>query len=344
MSIEIPENLPFHEESKKVSEIFDYSKNITPINLYRYRNCSEHHIDAFANDKLLLTKPTKFNDPYDALLYINKKEILNKLVNTDVEAAYKHLEKLLHDPIFKQSEIKKMGSEFVESMIMNWTIDGKAVRLSKEELEEASKGHLTRMNLIIELSIKSLKQSSLVACFSENIDSILMWSHYSANHTGFAVNYDFKNLYTIDVGLEKKGSEFLDKKLFPVIYSDERLNATYFAEFNFIYDTYMRMGVKFDYHFYDKLFYYKYLLYKSKNWEYEKEWRIIKQTTLEIDDGKPDFIYIDNIRPKQIYLGKEISDFDKSRLIKIAEKKNIEVFQMEIDYSEIEYKLTAKKI
>lgn len=54
---------------------------------------------------------------------------------------------------------------------------------------------------------------------SEIIDSILMWSHYSYNHTGFALGYDLRSLLLPN-----------DKNLglFPVIYSDKRYNAEEF--------------------------------------------------------------------------------------------------------------------
>ena len=34
----------------------------------------------------------------------------------------------------------------------------------------------------------------LTTCLSETPSSILMWSHYAMNHTGFCVEYDFNNL------------------------------------------------------------------------------------------------------------------------------------------------------
>lgn len=343
--IKIPEDLSTQEESKIVSSIYAYTKEITPQNLYRYRTCSDNHIQALKNDKLLLTKPIKFNDPYDALLYINKERIINEIVNSNTEKSYNHFEKLLNDPDFKEQEIARMGEGFVNAMLQNWTDNGKVKKLSPFQIGLAKKSHIERVNQIVDLAIKALKQSSLVACFSEDINSILMWSHYSLNHTGFSLCYDFKSLFNIDIGLgSTRGSEFVDKKIFPVIYSDKRLDATYYAEFHFMDDLYRRMGIPFPYPFYDKLFYYKCLLYKSTDWSYEKEWRIIKQTNLNIEDDKPDYIFIDNIKPKEIYLGSQIGQDDRKKLLDIAKEKNIDVFQMILNSSEHNYKLSKEKI
>ena len=85
-------------------------------------------------------------------------------------------------------------------------------------------------------------------------------------------------------------------------------------------------------------------MFKSLDWSYEKEWRIIKQTNLNYEDNKPDFEYITKIRPKEIYLGSQISKDNKEKLIKIGKDKNIDVYQMKIEVFSKEYKLSSEKI
>lgn len=54
------------------------------------------------------------------------------------------------------------------------------------------------------------KDAVRVVCLSEVYDSMLMWSHYAQNHTGFCIEYDFKE------------SDMLCKQLYPVIYTKDR--------------------------------------------------------------------------------------------------------------------------
>lgn len=329
ISKEIPDNLDSAEESKIVSELFSYCWDLTPEKLFRYRTCNEYSFEALENDKFLLTKPILFNDPYDSLLFIDRQKIIQTLTQSGSEDE-DLIHKLKNDLEFRKSQIEKFGHEFVNRFLK---VEPFKTREEKESYKKFSNKIYEKFNdEIIEEAIKSLKQSSLVACLSERFDSILMWSHYSQNHEGFALNYNFKELYSIDVGIPGiKGTEFSDKKLFPVRYSKERFDATYYAEFHFIFNYYRSLGLEFNQPFFDKLFYYKILLFKSSDWDYEKEWRIIKLTNLNYEDNKPNFGFIGNIRPKEIYLGANINKENKERLIKIGKLKNVDVFQMKLE-------------
>lgn len=340
MEIEIPEDLSSTKESQIVSGLFAYSKDITPSNLYRYRSCTDYHISAFENDELWLSKPITFNDPHDSLLFIDKEKILNVIESNTPKLSFDKVNRLLKDSAFRKQEEQMFGKEFVNKIIENATYKGKPLAISQEYLKQVNDYNEKRLNQIISLAKRSIKQASLVACFSESVESTLMWAHYSSNHKGFALNYDLQSLYSIDVGLEKiKGSLFIDNKLFPVIYTNKRYDATYYAEFHFVDDFCRQMGVEFPQPFYDKLFYYKSLLFKSLEWAYEREWRMIKLTDNNIENSKPDYVSLPYIRPKEIYLGVDIAKKDKERLIEIAKTKNIKIYQMLIDDMQIEYKM-----
>lgn len=345
MGIEIPEDIEQKAESKIVSELFGYCKEITPSDLFRYRSCSEYHISAFEQDQLWLSKPSTFNDPHDSFLFIDKKKILSQIGNVDSKASFEQMENVLTNPEFRIQEEKRLGKDFIDRIIENATDNGAPVILSPEQMEIQNRYHEHRIDLITDLAKKSMKQASLVGCFSESVNSTLMWAHYSSNHTGFVLNYDFKSLYSIDIGQGKtRGSLFVDNKIFPVLYSNERYDATYYVEFHFMDDFYRHLGLKLPYPFYDKLFYYKSLLFKSMDWVYEKEWRIIRQTDNNLDNEKPDHAHLPNIKPKEIYLGSEISEADRKSLIEIARAKGIRVYQMEVDDSDREFKLKSVEI
>ena len=74
-----------------------------------------------------------------------------------------------------------------------------------------------------------------------------MWCHYANKHTGFCVEYDCEG------GFE------LDCMLYPIIYKEERYDA---SEIYYINDE-DRKNVHVNP-----------ILFKSPEWEYEKEWRL----------------------------------------------------------------------
>lgn len=337
LELKIPTDIPLEEEANIVSDIFYKCKEITPRNLFRYRECNENNFRTLDEDKFLLTKPTLFNDPYDSLVYINKNKIIED-ISDDGSNGFDKVKKMKEDEEFKNQEIEKFGLDFVNRLLEIGPFKSEEDRLRC--LKASKEYYGLFIDKLITLSIESLKQSSYVGCLSETVESILMWSHYANNHTGFALCYDFEARYVVDVGLKQVGSEFLDKKLFPIQYSNKRFDATEFVSNNFIYNFYHQIGVECKIPFPDKLLYYKILLFKSKDWEYEKEWRIIKQSNLDYDDNKPDIDFIEIIRPKAIYLGTKINNDNKQHLLNIAKRKNITVYQMKLEPFEEEYKLT----
>lgn len=52
----------------------------------------------------------------------------------------------------------------------------------------------SKLNEILSTMGDTLKIVSTIACLSESIDSVIMWSHYAQNHEGFALEYDLRHL------------------------------------------------------------------------------------------------------------------------------------------------------
>lgn len=58
LETEIPDDLDSKKESEIVSEVFKYSWDLTPKNLYRCRSCNPNNFKTLEEDKFLLTNPT----------------------------------------------------------------------------------------------------------------------------------------------------------------------------------------------------------------------------------------------------------------------------------------------
>lgn len=136
-----------------------------------------------------------------------------------------------------------------------------------------------------------------VASLGESYRNRLMWSHYSANHSGICIEYDFSKM--------SEGCPL------PIFYSQQRPQITSKKELG---KTILRS-----------------IYTKDEVWEYEKEWRYIIKTK---DNSKT--YQIVNVPISRVYLGAEISENDKKAVIKAAYQSNIPVSQMEMDCEKFE--------
>ncbi len=161
-----------------------------------------------------------------------------------------------------------------------------------------------------------LRELSFVCSLSDMKDSIPMWSYYAKNHEGVCVELDTQGIRS---------------KVFPC------------RDFNIVYSTSLAdslcnpspstLGLEELEHM---------LKTKAKDWEHEKEVRIITM---------PDKYEEDVYRPEigeecfvSIYLGANISKRNKNAIIILAQKinPNIKIYQMEPD--EKEFKLNPIEV
>lgn len=170
----------------------------------------------------------------------------------------------------------------------------------------------TTMKKLVNLHITKTQILFYVGCLSGINDSVLMWSHYADMHTGFCVGYS---------GIELFENNTITKNIYPVLYYD-------FDEVQ--YDD-SELGLD-----YAGLYS---VLRKSKQWEYEHEWRVVLSLR-EIDS--PRNIQLPNA--KVVYLGVKISEENKKSIMKIAKSNAIPVFQaiMNITTGKLDFKPTEE--
>ena len=170
-------------------------------------------------------------------------------------------------------------------------------------------------------------------CFTSNgVQSMPMWAHYSGNHTGFCVAYD------------TKANMELKTNVFPVQYTDDRLDVTTLMkkQAQIISEKIdqsekkgQRITILDDY----SIVYMALLLYNIKHisWSYEQEFRC---TTASNSPGMP---FID-AKPKAIYIGMNCVSVHAQRLQEIADSWQIPVYQMCFDECIGTFELTAKEV
>ena len=169
--------------------------------------------------------------------------------------------------------------------------------------------------------IKNIKTILKVACFSERKDSILMWSHYANNHTGFCIEYDFSKWE-------------LNDRIQQVKYTKHRhkMSEADFTGTISLSDLWKIIDNE--------------VLYKSDEWEYEKEWRISfpwpkESKTFKYKNGQQP-IYELKEYITGIYLGLCVEDDYKRKVCEHFKNTDIKIFQMTT--KDEEYELIPEEI
>ena len=247
------------------------------------------------------SSPLYFNDPYDcefcihpdALLEILDRQTYIKILEEQFRLKPKEKKKILN--------AKNIGST-IQQILCNHGVKFKKslVNVLQDKLNS---------------SMSEVKDSVRVVCLSEVKDSMLMWSHYAQNHTGFCIEYEFETNDKFDIFLHQ------------VEYTKDR----------YIVSKSDISNKKSDW-------IYKTTCCKSDAWSYEKEWRIVtanfEEMVLKNLEGKYVFDLKTNI--KAFYLGAKIAENFKKEIIEFGQKNNIHVYQMVL--SPNTYDLEAEKI
>lgn len=325
----------FSNDTSKINakKAINLKYEYTPSSLYRYRPFNERSLELLETDKIWLSIPTSFNDPFDCALKLAVNDLPNEYIKKVLlEPNLNHLKQKFKftDKELRKSQRKK---DVVHELVK--------IYLKKKE------PHLTLIerNKKIEEMENNIKNSYLeldheknihVACFSETKKSILMWAHYANNHKGFCVEYDFKEL-----GLNNHYTRFI----FPVFYKKAIFDMKDYIpdpnkKFDNVLTSYMDQikaedildGItnpEVNINVNNMALFYNALI-KYKDWAYEKEWRYV----FPYKNNANKSLYLYAPKPKAIYLGAKITNESRETLVKIAKERKIKIYQMEIKTSE----------
>jgi len=274
-----------------------------PTKLYKYYSFNEYSKKNLLDGTVWLSFPDKFNDPYDCALTYSIMSLFEHGFQSELQDVFSN-EWQGEEKLTDLEKRRILDSEDTLSSFMD-TIINKNDEIRSVH-REGIKNELYNYiyNSIYEM-LKPLsdinKKSMVISCFSEINDSMLMWSHYASNHKGFCLEYDFSLLPTSDIRTQL---------LYPVIYQNEFLNVTEYLQAD---------DVK-------NIFSVRAAITKSKEWEYEKEWRIIAPFGIDVKEMAWNVPL-----PKSIYAGSKIENNNYIFLKEYAEKNNIELYQTKMN-------------
>lgn len=164
-----------------------------------------------------------------------------------------------------------------------------------------------------------------------------MWDRYADGYKGFALEYDLRNCVFKYNKLE------MNVNLFPVIYTDLRPDVTLDEGNIHTYEYFKQIGDKNWLNYLNsiisvnQLYWYKAYLYKDqKEYEHEHEWRMLYYNL----ENEEDYASIpDTGCLKAIYYGPDIAKKDKEKLHRIAVKKGLKEYDVNLDAESRKYDL-----
>ena len=262
------------------SETLALKRSHFPDALYRYRSLERFALvlEELRDGYVYLSNPANFNDPYDSALSVSAERLQKRI-------------------------LEKVGPEYgFDSNIVSEHF----ASLTKEEKEQEQQS--TEAMIIGLLSIfyglsaspdlfSAFRDLVRVSCFSENLKSVLMWSHYANQHKGICIEYSRESMISNDRVLEL---------LHPVRYSKDIFDF-WVGEDKPMSPTALPVLAA---------------CHKSSEWEYEHEWRLVHPSKTQ----QKFVLEFFEIKPSKIIFGSRIAYPEKAAIKELAERKRIPLY------------------
>ena len=317
----VPEGTSTERINEMVLPLRDAISEMLPSSLFRFRPCGDLQIEAFEKDEIFAQTADKFNDPYDTLPWFDIAGIVNWVETFSGLGTLEQLRAFLAARNDFPDEFKKMLPGAYWDDIKRGLLSAPDIKDIEGELLARKQQAISQLYSLSPIIAQFAKRFSTYACFCEDVRSILMWGHYADSQKGFALEYDFRP--TLQNPLPHVA-------ICPVIYSEDRYNATDYMVWAFL--RMMQMPIVCT----DISAHMKVALHKSKDWEYEQEWRLINPRLQDPSNTEPT---VTQYRPKAIYYGTGIDKANLARLHKIAKRKRLQEYEMFLDYGSSKYEL-----
>lgn len=269
-----------------------------PSKLYKLREVNEYSLNNLRESTLHLTFASNFNDPYDSAVDfdphfgVTHAELLLEGIE-DVSACLRATILSAEDPVLEV--VKLLYGRADEAVV----VDEKVLATIAAVIKKSHTGFVAKT--VNGLNSK-LQNSYKICSLTERLDSLPLWAHYAKNHSGFAMEYDFRGLPLEDL---------MGLALWPVRYSGV-FNASD-----------LLIGVKTERAF-NNLFGVIAALHKSPDWSYEEEWRLV----LADSSSVPPRNY--KVPLKAVYLGSKISEGDEDLVFQEAAVAGVPIFKMRL--------------
>jgi hypothetical protein len=320
------------------------------LSMYRYYKLDDkgYVLSDLRNARMTVSSPKLFNDPYDSLLYLDKEWLISTLDRESLEQTCEIIKEIKSGKRVEDINpgISRVNAEICERLTALPEEEVKKIFFDERLTENAMRAAAQ--------FIEALRHHNRIACFSEVDNSPLLWAHYADCGRGICIEYHIPKISPqcvfpyIDFKDRKIISSFL-----PVLYSNERYNATHIVnEYNEQLLILMMERQK-DYKIltaeHDLLDSEKTSVFKSSDWAYEREWRLILYPFTATD---PDRVPIVSPIIKSVILGNAMLDSQielvldalRTRIEKTGEKIDLKRLVLNTDSQDYSLKTVPFKM
>jgi len=258
------------------------------------------------NHTLRWSCPLDFNDPFDhrfAFFDESRVEAISKLLVERFETYVWERDDVQFD------ETRPFGSNAAHFKKNKDVISRKAFRRNAETIRQQTIQSGRRALAEFNEETRRSQLQTRVLCLAEENDNLLMWSHYSASHTGAVFKLNAIDEFDVPLLVARKVRY---SKEYPVLVTEEEFvnHALCIKRID--------MGRRED----------ELLLVKGEDWRYEKEWRISITDVAYPLGGAIDFKEPPPVFGA-IYLGCRMPHEDKADILGLAGQSlpNMEIWQ-----------------
>lgn len=316
----------------KYSSLFYH---LLPKSLFKYRKPTEDAIANLENDTAWFSHPSDFDDTVDSVINNDIESELKEfeehpeLVTIKLAAAFinalmkpygakvdqKQIEEALplfnSDGTFNEDDTRLYLEEKMPGCPVDECIGRLKENTSKvinDKVLDSAKGFLT---YYLDLNSRT-RSETFTFSLAEEGDNQAMWGLYADESKGFCIEYSFPK------------EDFLGQRmllnLFPIYYGEKPLIKFFDVLIKGLYAQNNINGIS--YEDYQDWFLSAYT--KDKTYEWQKEWRITFDNRM--GGNLQHFPFA-----KSIILGERMTEENKKRLIEIAKKKGLSVYQRVIN-------------
>lgn len=350
------------EQQKKLDDarrIIDHLKTV-PQFLYKYRNCNDNNFKALEDNSIWVSSAEQFVDPYDCRIPFSIKDLptkkLNRLMKWFVFAEFIYGYKKENLSEFEDAltplEVRKIffsrcydnelyfnekqAQKFIKKNYpkKQWEIVADKIVTFDQAISRRGRGQKLRDWFKVDCEIGCLstielnRKAQFVCSLTEAYDNPKMWEEYADNYKGFCIAYDFTQDIRADL-LDDLSLVCAVKGLLPVFYKKRKPK---FNSYKFQLSQYKDTFYESKDEYWSptiQLQLYLQMLVKNPKYFNEQEWRVV---ICGEEAGLVRFPFA-----AAIYIGKDISEKNKEKLIEIATKNNLNVYQQRVGVEKFQY-------
>ncbi|MFS1427300.1 DUF2971 domain-containing protein, partial [Vibrio splendidus] len=151
-----------------------------PETLFKFQTVCARSLGNLNESQIYFSNPSQFNDPFDCQIPITYELRGNEIAK-------------LKDYLICEAE-NKHSESYLSAKICGLVRSGVNPTFSLgDELRRAKPSYIIEMFSEATNGMQENLRDIGVSCFSDNINSILMWSHYADNHKGFCIELQAKD-------------------------------------------------------------------------------------------------------------------------------------------------------